>query len=758
MSSEKIVAYTPPISPLTKPEPERYSIGVLTSGGDAPGMNCAIRSVVRESMARGCTCYFIKEGYFGLVTGLFEEATWSSVSNITNQGGSMIGSARCEEFKTKEGRKKATLNLFKHGVFHLIAIGGDGTLTGANILKEEWGTIVAELLASGAITAVQADAGKDLRIVGLVGSIDNDMIETDKSIGSDSALTRIVEAVDSIAATASSHQRTFVIEVMGRNCGYLALTSAMALEADYVFYPENPPNPDWPDVLCGRLEAMRKIGKRLNLVIICENCHDTTGNRIEAEAVKTQIELRLKYEVRTAHLGHLQRGGTPSFLDRLLGLRMGFEAVREILRSDIDSKADAKVLCLKGHAIVKCNMTSALNRTKRVAEVTRTGDYDIAAELRGRGFVCKQTFMKLISTPPVEDLSSTLKRLLIIHIGSPCAGMNSATMAFVRIAYYSHVSVYGVQGGWNGLKKKRFIDLTWASVTGWASQGGSALGVRKQLPTDLDEIAAAIDEKQVDGICIVGGFEAYMSAKILTENRTSFQAFNIPIVVVPASISNNVPGTCVALGSDTALNEICRQVDNIRQAAVGSHNKTMIIETMGGRCGYLTTLSALATGADGALIYQKPHDESEIRRLAQIAKQKTSTKSGEKYIMMRSEGASDIYTSADVKRLFDEELKATVACRLNILGYSQQGGSPSCFDRQMGARLGIRAFEGLFWPQKMGKRDCCVVGLRGRTIKFVPVSGLTEKVCTRHRVPLMLWWLDLHPLVEHLTYQNNEKA
>ncbi|NWH92362.1 PFKAM protein, partial [Pomatorhinus ruficollis] len=195
------------------------------------------------------------QGYQGLVDGgdHIKEATWESVSMMLQLGGTVIGSARCQDFRAREGRLRAARNLVKRGITNLCVIGGDGSLTGADTFRAEWGGLLAELLKTGGITAEEAQRSSHLNIVGMVGSIDNDFCGTDMTIGTDSALHRIMEIVDAITTTAQSHQRTFVLEVMGRHCGYLALITALACGADWVFIPESPPEDDWEEHLCRRL-------------------------------------------------------------------------------------------------------------------------------------------------------------------------------------------------------------------------------------------------------------------------------------------------------------------------------------------------------------------------------------------------------------------------------------------------------------------------------------------------------------------------
>lgn len=237
---------------------KRKRIGVMTSGGDAPGMNAAVRAVVRMSIAKGCEPYAIFEGYEGLVKGgeLIKKMNWEDVRGWQSEGGTLIGTARCKEFRERPGRLAAAKNLILSGIDALIICGGDGSLTGADIFRSEWKGLLDELVQTGELTQVQTDQFQHLNIVGLVGSIDNDMSSTDATIGAYSSLTRICQAVDFIDATAYSHSRAFVVEVMGRHCGWLALMAGVSTGADFVFLPEKPPANGWEDEMC---DIIRKV-------------------------------------------------------------------------------------------------------------------------------------------------------------------------------------------------------------------------------------------------------------------------------------------------------------------------------------------------------------------------------------------------------------------------------------------------------------------------------------------------------------------
>jgi 6-phosphofructokinase 1 len=267
-------------------EKQLKKVGILTSGGDAPGMNAAIRAVVRSGLHHQVEIYAIYEGYQGMIEGgdYIRKMTWESVGGILQRGGTNIGTARSDEFRTRDGRIKAAYNLIFNGINNLIVIGGDGSLTGAHIFRQDWSFLVQDLLDKNMISTDQAETYPYLMIVGLVGSIDNDMVGTDMTIGADTALQRITEAVDAITSTAASHQRTFVVKVMGRNCGYLALMSALATGADWVLIPENPPTVDnWEEVMCNRLLAGRKAGRRR---VFQRRCQDEHGKIISVPTFK----------------------------------------------------------------------------------------------------------------------------------------------------------------------------------------------------------------------------------------------------------------------------------------------------------------------------------------------------------------------------------------------------------------------------------------------------------------------------------------
>lgn len=277
-------------------------IGILTSGGDAPGMNAAIRAVTRSAIYNGLKVKGIYRGYKGLITGEIKEFKTENVSNIIQLGGTILKTARCQEFKTPKGRQIAYETMQKEGIDALIVIGGDGSLTGARLLAQEY----------------------DVPCIGLPGTIDNDLFGTDTTIGYDTALNTILDAVDKIRDTATSHERLFFVEVMGRDAGFLALNGAIASGAEAAIIPEFNTEVDQLEEFINN--GFRK-SKNSSIVLVAES--EITGGAMHyAERVKNEFP---QYDVRVSILGHLQRGGRPTAHDRIIASRMGVASIEALM-------------------------------------------------------------------------------------------------------------------------------------------------------------------------------------------------------------------------------------------------------------------------------------------------------------------------------------------------------------------------------------------------------------------------------------------
>jgi len=321
-------------------------LAVMTSGGDSPGMNAAIRSVVRTCAYYKIECIGIYRGYQGMIEGDFTSLTARSVNNIINKGGTILKSARSDEFRTSEGRKKAHKNLIKQNIDGLVVIGGDGSFTGGVIFNKEY----------------------NFPVIGIPGTIDNDIFGTSHTLGYDTALNTAVEAIDKIRDTASSHNRLFFVEVMGRDAGFIALNAGVGAGAEEILIPEENLG---LDRLLESLIKSRKSGKSSSIVVVAEG--DKSGRNV-FELAKYVEDNMPEYDVRVSVLGHMQRGGSPSCFDRVLASRLGVKAV-EVL---IDNKTNLMV-GLKNNKVITTDLEEAItgghsinNELLRVSDIMST--------------------------------------------------------------------------------------------------------------------------------------------------------------------------------------------------------------------------------------------------------------------------------------------------------------------------------------------------------------------------------------------------
>ncbi len=315
-------------------------IGVLTSGGDAPGMNAAIRAVVRKALYHGSEVFGIKRGYSGLITGEIVSLNSRSVSDILQKGGTILQSARCPEFKTSEGQAKAKAQLEQLGLNGLVIIGGDGSFRGAQVLNR-----------MGFLT------------VGIPGTIDNDIGCTDYAIGFDTAVNTVLDAINKIRDTASSHNRVYVIEVMGKNSGFIAVGAGLTGGAEAILIPENPVN---LDDICAKISENAKLGKAHSIVLVAEGYYEDpiVAQQSSGFRVGKYIGEKTGCDTRITILGHLQRGGTPTFFDRKLATLMGNKAVEMLLDGETE-----KMVGMVNNRIQTFPLEQAINTKKSVSQL-----------------------------------------------------------------------------------------------------------------------------------------------------------------------------------------------------------------------------------------------------------------------------------------------------------------------------------------------------------------------------------------------------
>uniref|UniRef100_A0A8C2GZ55 6-phosphofructokinase n=1 Tax=Cyprinus carpio TaxID=7962 RepID=A0A8C2GZ55_CYPCA len=699
------------------------AIAVLTSGGDAQGMNAAVRAVVRMGIYVGAKVYFVHEG------------------------GTVIGSARCKDFRTREGRLKAAHNLVQRGITNLCVIGGDGSLTGANLFREEWSGLLAELVQQGLIDEEASQKYSALHIVGMVGSIDNDFCGTDMTIGTDSALHRIIEVVDAIMTTAQSHQRTFVLEVMGRHCGYLALVSALACGADWVLIPEMPPEDGWEEKMCQKLSATRSRGSRLNIIIVAEGAIDRHGKAITSSIVKDVSTECLKGE--SKNLECFITGAS----------RMGVEAVLALLETTANTAACVVSLC--GNQSVRLPLMECVQMTQEVQKAMDGKRFEEAVRLRGRSFENNlKTYKLLAHRKPESELPHSNFNVAVLNVGAPAAGMNAAVRSAVRVGISEGHKMFAVSDGFEGFYKGQIKEIKWADVGGWTGQGGSLLGTKRTLPAKhIDKIAEQMRKYNINALLMIGGFEAFLGIMELLAARGTYEELCVPMVMVPATVSNNVPGSDLSIGADTALNAITDTCDRIKQSASGTKRRVFIIETMGGYCGYLASVGGLAAGADAAYIFEEPFDirdlQSNVEHLTE--KMKTGIQRG---LVLRNENSNENYTTDFIYQLYSEEGRGVFDCRKNVLGHMQQGGAPSPFDRNFGTKIAAKAMQWITKKLNESYRkgrvfantedSACLLGMRRRAMVFQPVVQLKDETDFVHRIPKEQWWLKLRPLMKIL--------
>ncbi len=321
-------------------------IALITSGGDAPGMNACVRSITKYCLNKGIVPVGYYDGYQGIMENRFIELGFRDVDNIVHYGGTILGTARSEEFRTNEGRLRAIENLKKNEIDALVCIGGDGTFTGANVLSSEM----------------------QIPVIGIPGTIDNDIFGTDHTIGYDTALNTVTDAVDKIRDTAGSHHRIFFVEVMGRNAGFIALNSAIASGAESVLIPEELTD---IEAVARDLKEQSK-GRRSSIVIVAEG-DDGGGAR---EIMKKVTPLMQDYTLRYSILGHIQRGGSPSAFDRILATRMGAFAVEELLKGASNVMVGVRgndLLTLPIDAAVKIEAVPDLTRLRMLHNLRTLG-------------------------------------------------------------------------------------------------------------------------------------------------------------------------------------------------------------------------------------------------------------------------------------------------------------------------------------------------------------------------------------------------
>ncbi|GAB0139173.1 hypothetical protein EsDP_00007386 [Epichloe bromicola] len=745
----------------------KKKVAVMTSGGDSPGMNGVVRAVVRMAIHMGCDAFAVYEGYEGLVRGgdFIKKMEWQDVRGWLSEGGTLIGTARCMAFYERPGRLTAAKNMVLHGIDALIICGGDGSLTGADKFRGEWPSLLDDLVANGELSKDQIAPYKHLNIVGIVGSIDNDLSGTDATVGCYSALSRICEMVDYIEATASSHSRAFVIEVMGRHCGWLALLAGVATGADFVFIPERPQEHDWREDMSVVVNRHRKMGKRKTIVIVAEGARDKDGNRISPEEIRDLLsdktEGGLGLDTRITTLGHVQRGGTAVAYDRLLSTLQGVEAVKAVLEATPET--ETCFIAINENKIVRKPLMKAVQETKEVAQAVVSKDFEKAMSLRDTEFA--DQYNSYLTTTNVMRM-----KIGFINVGAPAGGMNAAVRAAVAYCISRGHEPLAIHNGFAGLARHHddkplgsVRPFDWLEVDGWASKGGSEIGTNRELPEEsgMELIANLIEQYEFDALFIIGGFEAFHSISQLRKARDNYPSLCIPICLLPATISNNVPGTEYSLGSDTCLNELVNYCDKIKQSASATRRRVFVIETQGGRCGYVATLSGLSVGASAVYIPEEGISlemlNADVNHLKDVFNRDRGQSRAGRLILV-NEKASKVYDAKLIASIIREEAHDRFESRESIPGHVQQGGVPSPMDRCRAVRLAIKCTQHLEQygrnahnRVKKDPNSTSVIGIQGSEVVFTPMKTLEDRGTDwPNRRPKIAHWLAMREVADIL--------
>lgn len=494
-------------------------------------------------------------------------------------------------------------------------------------------------------------------------------------------------------------------------------------------------------------------------------------------------------------LGHVQRGGNTSAFDRFLSTLQGVEAVETILEPH-----DSSLAILIGtnlNKITRKPLMESVMQTRSVSEAIRSCEFEKAFNLRDVYFKANYRMVESLKVRHNRSESDRRFNIGLINVGAPCGGMNSANRAVTLYCLNQGHRILGIYNGFHGLEAGEVKELTWADVDHWASMGGSELGTNRHLPeNDLGTIACQLQKYEISALIIIGGFEAFISVTQLAKNRHLYPALAIPIICLPATVSNNVPGTDFSIGSDTALNSIMEMCDCIKQSASSSRKRLFVVDVQGGNCGYLATIASLITGSTYSYIHEEGVRLADLMREAKHLRSRFSEDRRQGRIILRNEFCSETYSAEVMSKIFEEEAEGSFDCRWVSLGHIVQGGRPSPLDRIRATRLAVMAvnyIEAFLCPERLSNAvqeeylkmksdeiaefsdnldhvmDCeqheqvgneisrllglnsklaaAVVGIHGPEIKCTSAVELAEKsTVMKYRIPKNQWWYPLRAI------------
>lgn len=522
-------------------------------------------------------------------------------------------------------------------------------------------------------------------------------------------------------------------------------------------------------------------------------------NKVSSSKIKDILTDRLGLDTRVTILGHTQRGGAACAYDRWLSTLQGVEAVRAVL--EMSPQSPSPVITIRENKIMRTPLMEAVQATKDVSAKIDKKEFDEAMKLRDPEFkeyynaylaTATQADPKMIlpegkvctsipqtiwaDKPPQTSHMLTIlqrMRIAIINVGAPAGGMNQATRAAVAYSLTRGHTPLAIHNGFPGLCRHHddqpvssVREVTWLEADSWVNEGGSDIGTNRSLPSaDMENTAKCFELYKFDALFVVGGFEAFTAVSELRQARAKYDAFKIPLIVLPATISNNVPGTEYSLGSDTCLNTLIDFCDAIRQSASSSRRRVFVIETQGGKSGYIATTAGLAVGAVAVYI---PEEGVDIKMLSRdidflrdnFIRDKGANRAGK--IILRNECASGTYTTQVIADMIKEEAKGRFESRAAVPGHFQQGGKPSPMDRVRAMRMAIRCMQHIEgYAGKSGDEiaadplSSAVIGVKGSRVLFSPMGGETGLEATetdwKRRRPKSEFWLELQDVVNVLS-------
>jgi 6-phosphofructokinase 1 len=725
---------------MENPMKDTKKIAILTSGGDSPGMNAAIKGVVRAALNKGWEAYGIRDAYLGMVEGgdsIFP-LDWIDVSWNFKEGGTFLGSARYTALKgdSKDARmlrEKALMNLKELGITGLVVIGGDGSLTGAYCLYQT--------LTKDSHINKELD-GMELSIVGMPGSIDNDIPFTSMCIGVDTTLNTIVECIDRLRDTAESHKRVIIVEVMGRRRGYLAVISGLATGADRVFIREQATNRNEINNLLAVLKEGFSHGQKSGIIVRSE------GAAFSTAYLKETVDVLLvpKREVRETVLGHLQRGGTPTAFERTLSIRLGVKAV-DMLEEGI---LEPVFLGLELSVIKAIPLA-------RVIETLNTQSFqDELSPVTQKMFRLGQR----LEEPPAEI--RTAKSIAILTDGNNVSGMNMAIRTIGRLAINDGLGVKGIKGGFSGLEKGResVMDLEWEmlEMKGILRRAGTLLGVSGDEGIDHNfdygGISRSLEDLDIDGMVVIGNNSTYRLA-----SRLAIEA-KIPVVGIPADINCNMPGTDLVIGMDSSLNDMLGWIDKSAEAA-HAKKRIFILHLKGEYCMCSVKNAALAGGVEEIIINDMESADEEWRHFQKtvgerIANIKKILDSGKVFATIIFFSKHPENADKSMNFIMEAIGREGISQMMRVVPFetSYGGITPTAFDRVLAKRFGEKALAAL--RKKIELNDCTfhITGITGKEIRTLPYDdhkNVVDHSCRRR------FEEELESCI-HIMSQQNEKC